>query len=96
MKIGLLVSLVNDRQTGAKRPYHAIRAVAQQVEADGFDSIWLADHLLYRDPGEPTRGMRETWGRRAGPAAVAAGGAQAGCGRRRSWRNPRCVLRASD
>src|ERR1700733_2168812 len=61
MKIGLLVSLVNDRQTGAKRPYHAIRVVAQQVEADGFDSIWLADHLLYRDPGEPTRGMWETW-----------------------------------
>jgi probable F420-dependent oxidoreductase len=61
MKIGLLVYLVNDRETNAKRPYHAIRAVAQQAEADGFDSIWLADHLLYRKPGEPTRGIWETW-----------------------------------
>jgi alkanesulfonate monooxygenase SsuD/methylene tetrahydromethanopterin reductase-like flavin-dependent oxidoreductase (luciferase family) len=54
MKIGLLVYPVNERETNAKRPYHAIRAVAQQAEADGFDSIWLADHLLYRKPGEPT------------------------------------------
>ena len=28
---------------------------------DGFDSIWLADHLLYRKPGEPTRGIWECW-----------------------------------
>ena len=61
MKIGLLVFLANDRETGAKRPYPAIRAVAQQAEADGFDSIWLADHLLYREPGEPTRGIWESW-----------------------------------
>src|SRR5262249_35187700 len=29
--------------------------------ADGFDSIWLADHLLYRTPGEPDRGIWECW-----------------------------------
>jgi probable F420-dependent oxidoreductase len=34
---------------------------AQQAEADGFDSIWLADHLMYRYPGEPTRGIWECW-----------------------------------
>src|SRR2546427_10122983 len=28
---------------------------------DGFDSIWLADHLFYRNPGEPTRGIWESW-----------------------------------
>lgn len=28
---------------------------------DGFDSIWLADHLMYRNPGEPTRGVWECW-----------------------------------
>jgi probable F420-dependent oxidoreductase len=61
MKIGLMVFLANDRQTYSKRPYDAIRAVAQQAEADGFDSIWLADHLFYRTPGEPTRGIWECW-----------------------------------
>jgi len=32
-----------------------------QAEADGFDSIWLPDHLLYRTAGRPTRGVWECW-----------------------------------
>jgi probable F420-dependent oxidoreductase len=61
VKIGLMVFLANERQTYAKRSYEAIRSVALQAEKDGFDSIWLADHLLYRTPGEPTRGIWECW-----------------------------------
>jgi probable F420-dependent oxidoreductase len=61
VKIGLMVFLANERQTYAKRPYEAIRSVALQAEEDGFDSIWLADHLLYRTPGQPTRGIWECW-----------------------------------
>jgi probable F420-dependent oxidoreductase len=56
-----MVILANDRDTNNTRPYEAIRAVAQQAESDGFDSIWLADHLFYRDPGTPTRGIWECW-----------------------------------
>jgi len=61
VKIGLLVRLGNDRDTNRKRPYDAIRATAQQAETDGFDSLWLADHLFYRDPGAPTHGIWECW-----------------------------------
>jgi probable F420-dependent oxidoreductase len=61
MKIGLMVFLANDRDDNSKRRYDAIREVALQAEEDGFDSIWLADHLLYRPPGEPTRGIWECW-----------------------------------
>jgi len=61
VKIGLMVFLANDRENNGKRPYDAIRAVTQEAEANGFDSIWLADHLLYRKPGEPTRGIWECW-----------------------------------
>jgi probable F420-dependent oxidoreductase len=61
MKIGLYVYLGNDRETNSKRSYDSIRATARQAEADGFDSIWLADHLLYRTAGEPTRGIWENW-----------------------------------
>ena len=56
-----MVFLANDRENISKRPYDAIRATAQQAETDGFDSIWLADHLLYRKPNEPTRGIWECW-----------------------------------
>jgi probable F420-dependent oxidoreductase len=61
VKIGLMVFLANDRQTYSARSYDSIRAVAQQAETDGFDSLWLADHLFYRTPGEPTRGIWECW-----------------------------------
>jgi alkanesulfonate monooxygenase SsuD/methylene tetrahydromethanopterin reductase-like flavin-dependent oxidoreductase (luciferase family) len=61
MKIGLMVFTANDRYDLSKRPYDTIRAIVQQAETDGFDSVWLADHLLYRSTGEPTRGMWECW-----------------------------------
>ncbi len=61
MKIGLMLFLANDRENNRKRPYETIRAVAQQAETDGFDSLWLPDHFLYRDPGKPTRGIWECW-----------------------------------
>jgi probable F420-dependent oxidoreductase len=61
MKIGLLVKTANERATGSARPYAEIRASALQAEADGFDSIWICDHLLYRGAGEPTQGIWECW-----------------------------------
>jgi alkanesulfonate monooxygenase SsuD/methylene tetrahydromethanopterin reductase-like flavin-dependent oxidoreductase (luciferase family) len=61
MKVGLMVFLANSRDQDAPRSYKSIRAIAQQAEADGFDSIWLPDHLLYRAPGRPTRGVWECW-----------------------------------
>ena len=61
MKVGLFVFTADDRYDLSVRHYDAIRGVAQQAEADGFDSIWLADHLLYRNAGEQTRGVWECW-----------------------------------
>ncbi len=46
VKIGLMVFLANDRENNNKRPYETIRAIAQQAETDGFDSLWLPDHFL--------------------------------------------------
>ncbi len=43
-----MVFLANDRENNSRHSYDSIRVVAQQVETDGFDSIWLADHLFYR------------------------------------------------
>jgi probable F420-dependent oxidoreductase len=36
-------------------------AMARAAEDVGFDSIWVGDHLLYRDDGRPERGPWETW-----------------------------------
>ena len=44
-----------------------IRHVARVAEASGLDSVWVGDHLLYRDGGE-TRGPYEAWSLLAGLA----------------------------
>ena len=41
--------------------YADIREAALQVEGDGFDSIWLADHLLFRWDDQPAKGIWEAW-----------------------------------
>jgi alkanesulfonate monooxygenase SsuD/methylene tetrahydromethanopterin reductase-like flavin-dependent oxidoreductase (luciferase family) len=61
VKIGLTLVLANDRETNGKRSYDSIRAIAQQAETDGFDSLWLPDNFFERRPGEPTQGMWECW-----------------------------------
>jgi alkanesulfonate monooxygenase SsuD/methylene tetrahydromethanopterin reductase-like flavin-dependent oxidoreductase (luciferase family) len=61
VKIGLILYLANDRETNRRRSYDSIRAIAQQAETDGFDSLWLSDNFFERNPGESTRGMWECW-----------------------------------
>jgi alkanesulfonate monooxygenase SsuD/methylene tetrahydromethanopterin reductase-like flavin-dependent oxidoreductase (luciferase family) len=61
MKLGVVIMLADSRELGRPRRYREIRAMAQQVEGAGFDSIWLYDHLLYREAGEGTTGIWECW-----------------------------------
>ncbi len=45
-------------------------SIATAVEAAGFDSIWVGDHLLYRGDARPERGPWEAWTLLAGLATV--------------------------
>src|SRR5262245_62360878 len=45
-----------------------IRAMARLAEQAGFDSLWLGDHLLYREEGRGARGPWEAWTSLAGLA----------------------------
>lgn len=47
-----------------------MRAMAQRAEQIGLDSVWLGDHLLYRDDGLPPRGPWEAWTMLAALAAA--------------------------
>lgn len=47
-----------------------LRDMARAAERAGFDSVWVGDHLLYRDPGMPPRGPWEAWSVLAALAAV--------------------------
>ena len=45
-------------------------AMARAAEEVGFDSVWVGDHLLYRDDGRPERGPWDAWTLLAGLATV--------------------------
>jgi probable F420-dependent oxidoreductase len=47
-----------------------LRDMARVAEHVGFDSLWVGDHLLFRDPGLPPRGPWEAWSVLAALAAV--------------------------
>ena len=56
MKIGLMLPLGADETGG----FTDLRAMALAAEDGGLDSIWGADHLIFRDEGTTT-GIHECW-----------------------------------
>lgn len=64
MKIGIHLPQVEYQPTWEQQ-----RKIAETIESEGFDSIWLADHLLYKTPGG-YEGPWETWTQLAAVAAV--------------------------
>jgi len=50
-------------------PWSEYAAIARAAEEVGFDSIWLGDHLLYRNAGGE-RGPRDAWTLMAGLAVA--------------------------
>ena len=61
MKIGVNILLGVRPELGRPHRYAEVREMATVAEAAGFDSIWLYDHLMYRYPGQSTRGIWECW-----------------------------------
>ena len=47
-----------------------LRDIAVAAEESGFDSLWVGDHLLYRNDGRPERGPHECWTTLAAIAAI--------------------------
>ncbi len=42
-------------------PWREVRDIALAAEATGYDSIWVGDHLLFRDEKTGVRGPWEAW-----------------------------------
>jgi probable F420-dependent oxidoreductase len=65
MKIGLMLPLGESEAGG----WANLRAMAIAADEDGLDSVWGADHLIFRDDGE-TEGIHECWTVLSAVAAV--------------------------
>jgi alkanesulfonate monooxygenase SsuD/methylene tetrahydromethanopterin reductase-like flavin-dependent oxidoreductase (luciferase family) len=60
MKVGIVLPIAQEDAAPGVPSYAEIRAVAQATEAQGLDSVWVFDHLLYRFDGKAT-GIHECW-----------------------------------
>ncbi|MGH2446107.1 MAG: LLM class flavin-dependent oxidoreductase [Candidatus Limnocylindria bacterium] len=63
MKIGLMLPIGDDDGTGRPWSIDHLRRMTLAAEDGGLDSVWCADHLLFRSPDEPgkTTGIHEAW-----------------------------------
>ncbi len=102
MKLGIMPSL-GENSWGAEAPngqtprYRDVQAVALAAEQVGFDSFWLADHLIYRfPPKNPESGAWEVFTFLSALAAVTTRitlGPLVAC---TSFRNPALLAKMAD
>lgn len=52
MKIGIVLDTVEGSLEGRTPTFRDLQGMAHVAEQVGLDSLWLADHLLYRFPGQ--------------------------------------------
>ena len=75
LKVGLLLPIAEETMAGATLRWNDLKAIARLAEAGGFDSLWVADHLImdfttYGIPAETRAGWWDCWSILAALAAV--------------------------
>lgn len=70
LKIGLLLPETEGQMDGATARWTDLLAMTKQAEGVGFDSVWVTDHFIHREPGQPQCGPWECWSLMAAIAAV--------------------------
>jgi alkanesulfonate monooxygenase SsuD/methylene tetrahydromethanopterin reductase-like flavin-dependent oxidoreductase (luciferase family) len=58
VKIGVTLPQAESDEGDTPR-YRDIRTAALRAEREGFDSVWIMDHLLFEREGQPRRGVWE-------------------------------------
>jgi alkanesulfonate monooxygenase SsuD/methylene tetrahydromethanopterin reductase-like flavin-dependent oxidoreductase (luciferase family) len=61
MRLGFVLPMGEDTRPGVPASTPEIVALAQHLEAAGFDSLWTYDHLLTVDEGAEPAGTWECW-----------------------------------
>jgi probable F420-dependent oxidoreductase len=69
LKIGLLLPDTQGQVNGKDPRWRDIAAIARTAEDVGFDSVWVTDHFIQRNP-EGTRGPWECWSLLSALAAI--------------------------
>ncbi len=70
LKVGLILPDTEKEMGGATARWSDLAEIARTAEELGFDSLWNADHLIYRFEGIPQQGPWECWSLITAIAAV--------------------------
>jgi probable F420-dependent oxidoreductase len=70
LKVGLILPDTEREMGGATARWRDLAEMARLAEELGFDSLWNADHLIYRFPDKEVQGPWECWSIMAALAAV--------------------------
>jgi probable F420-dependent oxidoreductase len=60
MKVGMMLPIGEQEKSGKVLPWGELRDQALAAEESGLDSIWAADHLIFREDGTSS-GIHECW-----------------------------------
>jgi probable F420-dependent oxidoreductase len=67
VKVGIMLPLGETDDVG---DWRRIRELAEVAEAEGLDSLWVADHFFYKPPDGEPNGLHEAWTLLSAVAAV--------------------------
>ncbi len=70
LKVGIMLPDTEREMGGGSARWADLLAMARTAEEAGFDSLWVADHLLFRFEGEEQQGPWECWSLLAALAAA--------------------------
>ncbi|HYI13759.1 MAG TPA: LLM class flavin-dependent oxidoreductase [Thermomicrobiales bacterium] len=70
LKVGIELPIAENKGRVGTPRWSDISLMARRAEEAGFDSVWVEDHLLFRNEGLPTQGVWDGWSLLAGLAAV--------------------------
>lgn len=69
LRLGLYIPNGDGEMGAGNRQWRDVLTLAQRAEEAGFDSVWVADHLLFRFEGVAPQGRWECWSLLAALAA---------------------------